>query len=110
MYKNIDSCQILHKGTFRYGDTSQDIIVKIEGTKHTEYHQNGKYVIESDIRWINDCEFDMTMRRITIPNFPYEPGDVMNVKIEKVVENEIYYTSTVKGKNWRGKMVKINNE
>jgi hypothetical protein len=105
-----DNCIILHKGTFKYADTPEEIIVKIKGTKHTEYHNNGKYIIESDINWVNDCEYNMTMTKITIPDFPYGPGDVMNVKIEKVIENEIYYVSTVKGQSWKGKFIKVKDK
>lgn len=105
-----DNCQILRKGTFKYGDSSQEIIIKVQGTKHIEYHQNGKYVIESLIEWVNDCEYNMTLKKITIPDFPYGPGDVMNVKIEKVVDREIFYTSTVKGTSWKGTMIKIEDK
>ena len=108
--KPVDNCQILRRGTFRYGDNSQDIIIKINGTKHIEYHQNGKYVIESAIKWVSDCEYNMTMNKITIPDFPYGPGDVMNVKIERVTDREIFYTSTVKGTSWKGKMIKIKDK
>jgi hypothetical protein len=100
-----DNCKILHEGTFKYADIPEEIIVKIKGAKHTEYH--GKYVIESEINWVNDCEYNMTMTKITVPNFPYGPGEIMNVKIEKTIENEIYYISTVQGKRWRGKFIKI---
>jgi hypothetical protein len=98
-------CSLLHNGTFLYGDTSNPTKVVIEGTNHTEYH--GKYIIKSEIKWVNDCEFNMTMTKVTIPNFPYRPGDVMNVKVDKVEGKMIYYTSTVKENNWKGVMVKI---
>ena len=100
-------CKILHNGTFKYGNTTTEIKVVINGNKHIEYHENGKYIIKSNLNWLNDCEYNMTMTEITIPDFPYKIGDVMNVKINKVEGNEIYYTSTVQGKSWDGKLIKI---
>ncbi len=100
-------CKILHEGTFVY-DTGEKLIkVVIQGNRHIEYHNGGKYYIKSKIEWVNDCEYNMTMLENNIPNFPYRPGDVMNVKIDKVEGNKIYYTSTVKGERWNGILVKI---
>lgn len=102
-----NDCLILHEGTFIYGDSEEVIKVVIEGENHTEYHNDGKYIIKSKLDWVNDCEYNMTMLKVTIPNFPYGVGDVMNVKIDKVEGNNILYTSTLKGQKWRGFFVKV---
>jgi len=47
------------------------------------------------------------MTKITIPNFPFGIGDVMNVKIIEVKGNEIFHTSTVKGNQWNGKLINL---
>lgn len=101
-----NDCSILHKGTFIYGNPGNEIKVVIKGKNHTEYHNNGKYIIKSKLDWVNDCEYNMTMTKVTIPNFPYGIGDVMNVKIDSVNGNEIFYTSIVKGHSWKGKFIK----
>jgi hypothetical protein len=101
-----NDCSILHKGTFIYGNPENEIKVVIKGKNHTEYHNNGKYIIKSKLDWVNDCEYNMTMTKVTIPNFPYGIGDVMNVKIDSVNGNEIFYTSIVKGQSWKGKFIK----
>ena len=100
-------CLILHEGKFKYATEKGDVKVEIKGEDHTEWHNKGKYFIKSKIVWVNDCEYNMTMTEITIPNFPYGPGDVMNVRINKVTGKDIYYTSTVKGISWEGKLTKI---
>jgi len=102
-----ENCSALHEGTFKYGNLTTEIIVKIKGKQHVEYHDGGKYKIESELEWINECEYNMTMKKVTIPNFPYGPGDIMHVRIEKVVGSDIYYISTVKGNSWKGKFIKI---
>ena len=101
------NCSILHEGTFTYGSGEDLVTVEIKGENHLENHKGGKYFIKSKIKWVNDCEYNMTMTEVTIPNFPYKPGDVMNVVINKVEKNEIFYTSTVNGKNWPGKFTKV---
>ncbi len=104
---NNNNCSILHSGTFIYGKPGNEIKVVIKGKNHIEYHNDGKYVIKSKLDWVNDCEYNMTITKVTIPNFPYGIGDVMNVKIDNVEGNEIFYTSTVKGQSWKGKLTKI---
>ena len=49
----------------------------------------------------------MTLIKATIPNFPYKKGDVMNVKIDKVEGNKIYYTSLIQGMSWKGMFTKM---
>jgi hypothetical protein len=84
-------CTILRNGKFKYLNFDQD---------------TSAYVVinnENHIEWVNDCEYNMTMTKITLPNFPYHPGDIMNVKVYKIEDGIIYYTSTVKGVSWKGK-------
>lgn len=100
-------CTMLHSGTFTYTDDSgNEVIVIIEGENHTEYHQDKKYVVESKIKWVNDCEYNATLTKATLPDFPYKKGTVMNVKVDRIEGNFIYYTGTVKGKNYKGSLKK----
>lgn len=100
-------CSILHRGTFLYDGNHGQIKVIISGNIHTEYHDSGKYFIKSDIEWVTDCEYNLTLKEVTIPNFPFGTGTVMNVKITKVDGKEVYYTATVNGKSWKGLYTKI---
>ena len=73
------NCEILHSGTFSYTDDDGDeVVVVIEGDNHTEYHKNKKYVIESTIKWVNDCEYNATLKNVTIPKFPPPPLSAHN--------------------------------
>lgn len=102
-------CKIIHKGTFKYEGITSDIKVVINDKSHTEYHENGKYIIKSELNWINNCEYNATIKEITIPNFPYKVGTTMNVVINTIEGNKIYYTSTVQGKSWKGVLIKMKN-
>jgi hypothetical protein len=101
-------CSFFQHGKFKYigADDSTSYIV-MNGSKQTEYSKKNDYIIESSVRWITDCSYIMTMTKITIPNFPYHPGDQMKVDITKVEGDIIYYTSTVNGNSWEGKFKKL---
>jgi len=104
----ISSCSVLKQGKFRYldiDDTTACFVIDKED--HTEYHYNGRYYIKSRLKWINDCRYEMTMIRNTIPDFPFKPGDVMTVTINKVEDKIIYYTSEVNGIKWEGRLLKV---
>lgn len=103
--KDDNECSILHKGTFTYAKGS--VKVKIKGNSHTEYHNNGKYIIQSSIEWVNECEYNTTLQKVTLPNFPYEVGTVMNVNINKVVGKIIYYTASIGDKSFNGEFLKV---
>ena len=89
MVGNLD-CSILHKGTFTYNGSDGLVEVVIKGKSHIEYHNNGKFYIKSKIKWLNECEYDMTLKEVTLPNFPYSKGEVMHVKIDGISGNKIY--------------------
>ncbi|MEP7164337.1 MAG: hypothetical protein ABI741_06570 [Ferruginibacter sp.] len=72
-----ESCKILRDCRLKYldiEDTTSYVIIK--DTAHIEYHDAGKYYIRSTLKWLNDCDYDMTMTEITIPGFPFHPGDI----------------------------------
>lgn len=101
------SCSILHSGTFTYKADGDVVKIKVEGENHTEYHQGGKYVIESSLDWVSDCEYNATLKNTTLPNFPFKPGEVMNVKIDKVKGKNIYITAKIRGKSYPNILTKI---
>ena len=59
-----NNCKELHRGTFVYGDSEDLVKVIIKGKKHKEYHNNRKYYIKSKLVWVNDCEYDMTIKKV----------------------------------------------
>ena len=107
-YTNTDNnCKIAHHGTFVYGSGSTFVKVIITDKDHTEYHNNGKYYIKSKIKWINDCEFVVTFIDFTVPDFKYTRDDQMHVKVNQIINKEIFFTSTINKKSWNGKLIKI---
>ncbi len=102
-----NDCAIVHEGTFNYQGEAGIVKVVINGKKHTEYHNDGKYYIKSKIEWVNECEYNMTIQKVNIPDFPFGKGDIMNVKITSVKGKNVYYTSKVNGSEFNGMMTKV---
>lgn len=101
-------CQILRKGTFTYKDTEGDAVtVKIVDNTVTEEHKGGKYMLMSKITWKGECEYDNMLIVSTVPGVQLEPGTVMNVVIDKVEGNNIYFTATAKGKSYHNMLTKV---
>jgi hypothetical protein len=93
--KKLD-CKMLKNAKLRYADApNRTDYVVINNNKHVEYLENGKYYIKSDLDWINECEYNATMTEITLPNFPFKAGEVMNVKFQKIENGMVYGISTV---------------
>ena len=92
-------CKFLKDCELKYADGNTGTIV-INGNKHVESLEGGKYFIKSDLVWISDCEYNATMTEITLPDFPFKPGEVMNVKFEKIDGTHISGTGSVRGKKF----------
>lgn len=103
----VNDCGILHHGTFTYIDEDgEPIFVVIDGNKHTEYHKNRKYTIQSKIKWITDCEYEATLLKTTLPYFPFEKGTIMKVAIDKIDGDDIYLLCSVNGSKFYSKLTK----
>jgi hypothetical protein len=98
--KEID-CKILKNIKLKYvNNDDKTAYVVIKDNKHVEHLQGDKYFIKSDLDWISDCEYNAKMTEITLPNFPFKPGAVMNVKFEKMEDGFVTGTGTVNGSSF----------
>jgi len=98
------NCNFLKECKLKYLDNSDSTAyIVIKDRTHIEYLQNGKYFIKSKLDWINACEYNATMIDITLPGFPFKPGDVMNVKIDRIEGDIIYCVLTALGQHVTGK-------
>jgi len=102
-----NDCNILKNNTFVYRKAKKDVIVTFKEDTHVEYHNNKQFYIKSDILWVSDCEYYLVIRESTLPNFPFKAGTKMHINVDKVKGSKIYYTSTLRGQSWSGKMTKV---
>lgn len=98
--QNFD-CKILKDIKLKYAhklDNTDYIVIK--DSKHIENLEGGKYYIKSDLEWLSDCEYNATMTEITLPDFPFKVGEIMNVKFETKKDDFIYGTATVRNQTF----------
>ena len=101
------NCAILKNSSFSYKMGGQKVLVEFKGNEYTEYHQEKKYYIKSKIEWISDCEYNLVIQEVNLPDFPFEKNNTLHVTITKVKGNRVYYSSSIGGRTWEGKMKKI---
>lgn len=99
-------CSALKKGKFQYVDQPSSWFI-IDGNKHTEYLENGKYYIQSTLKWNTDCTYTTTLKKSTVPDFPYKPGDEMKVTFTRSDEGVIYFAAELKGEKSEGRVKKV---
>ena len=102
----VNDCSILKNNSFEYKVGKKEILVIFGEDEYIEYHENKKYYIKSDIEWVTACEYNLIIQESTLPNFPFTTGTKMNIKVDRVKGNKVYYTATLGGRSWEWKMVK----
>ena len=97
-------CSLLKKGKFKHIDSPTDPTAYfiIEGNKHTEFMRDGKYFIESSLKWSSDCSYVLVLKKCTVPDFPFKKGTKMTVTVERVEGNKIFYSGIVNGEAFEG--------
>lgn len=105
-----DGCEFIQNKCFSYQSAISEIpvYVRLKGKKQIEYHSGGKYILVSKIRWIDDCTYISTIKKVTIPNFEYHINDRMTVHIEEKRGSEVLVTCTVGGDSWKNILLIMN--
>jgi hypothetical protein len=98
---------LLENKQFTYKYQGKKVLVSFSDTEHVEYFNDKKYFIKSTISWISAYECSMELQESNLPNFPFKKGTKLTMEITKVKRGYIYYTSTLAGKTWTGKMREI---
>ncbi|MDB2385055.1 hypothetical protein N9V96_01135 [Polaribacter sp.] len=102
-----DNCaSFLKNKKFTYRVKKEDVLIVFKKNQYVEYHENKKYFIKSDIEWISSCEYNLIIKETTLPNFPFKMGTKMHIIIEKIKGNKVYYTGTLGGRSWEGRMTR----
>lgn len=100
-------CSILKNSSFTYRVAKNNVLVEFKDNEYIEYHLDKKYYIKSKIEWESDCEYNLVIKEVTLPNFPFKEGTKLHIIITQVKGNRVYYTSSMQGRTWDGKMKKI---
>lgn len=109
-FSSSKDCGILKDNTFTYRNSKKEVIVVFKDNKHVEYHNNQEYFIKSDIEWVSNCEYYLIIKESTLPNFPFKMGTKMHIVVNKVRGKKVYYTSSLGGRSWEGRLTKTNSK
>lgn len=98
---------LLENKQFTYKYQGKKVLVSFSKSKHVEYFNDKKYFIKSNVSWISASECSMEIQESNLPNFPFKKGAKLTLNITKVKRGYIYYSSTLGGRTWSGKMREI---
>ena len=102
-------CSSLKNSTFKYRYAKKDVLVIFGVNDYVEYHNNKEHFIKSDVEWKSDCEYNLIIKETNLPDFPFKVGTKLSIKINKIRGKKIYYTSSLGGRSWEGRMTRVNN-
>ncbi|WP_439127719.1 hypothetical protein [Polaribacter sp.] len=102
-----DQTPMIYNQSFTYNYKRGKVLVYFNSDEHIEYFNNKEYYIKSDIVWINKDECIITLKEITLPDFPFRPGNSLKMKITEIKGDYVYYESTLGGRTWEGKMKQV---
>jgi len=106
-FKPTQNCSKLKNNSFTYTLAGKKVLVKFTENEQIEYHQNGKYFIKSAVIWGANCEYFLTVKETTLPNYPFKMGTKLHVVITKIKGDKIYYKASFENRTWEGKFRKV---
>jgi hypothetical protein len=93
----------MKKGKFKYLDVDdKTAFFEINNNKLVEYYQNKKYYVKADLRWINDCTYELSLTAATLPKLAFKPGDKLKMEIVKISHDTVTYKATTDKRVWLG--------
>lgn len=102
-------CSSLKNNTFTYRYAKKDVLVVFGVNDYIEYHNKKKHFIKSEIDWKSNCEYDLIIKETNLPDFPFKVRTILSIKVNKIRGKKVYYTSTLGGRSWEGRMTRVNN-
>ena len=104
-----NDCSVLKNNSFTYRNAKKDVLVIFKEKEHIEYHNDKEHYIKSEINWISECEYYLVIKETTLPNFPFKMGTKLHIIVNKVRGKKVYYTSSLGGRSWEGRLTRIKN-
>ena len=101
-----NDCKKYFAGKWTYSFKDTTVVVERSLQKATEY--NGNNTFEYDIKWVNNCEYQLIFRKTSAPNYTLQkPGEIMLVNIMEIDNDIMRYRSTFKGIDIDGDMTRV---
>lgn len=85
-------------------DTSYTLI---KNTEYSQFYDDGNF-IKAKITWIANCQAEITISEVSIPDFPLAVGEKLILKIDKIAGDIADFAVTMKGDVYNSKFKIIN--
>ncbi len=72
-------CSVLRDNHFTYRNANKEVLVIFKGNEYVEYHNNKEHYIKSEVKWISDCEYHLTIKETNLPRFPFKIGTKLRI-------------------------------
>jgi len=107
---NDNNCQKYFDGIWKYDELPMSKIYVVRTyKKQYEYVEDGKYFYEYNIKWLDDCKYEMTYIKTTSPNTAkIKPGEKLTVNILEISKNHTMYKTIFRNSEEIGEMSRIN--
>ncbi|MBL7719842.1 MAG: hypothetical protein JNL72_13460 [Flavipsychrobacter sp.] len=103
-------CAILKSGSYKIGDAADTTAyIVFTSSSQTEYYNFKRHTIRSSIKWLSDCEFEVTALSVNYPGLICKRGETMSIRILNVEGDIVNYEALVDGRRERGRYIKMTN-
>ena len=104
------ACAVLKSGSFKILDVPDTTsFVVITTSSQTEYYNFKRYWVRSSIKWISDCECELTVLSVNYPGLICRRGDKMSIRVLNTEGNVVNYEALIDGRRERGRYQKMEN-
>jgi hypothetical protein len=103
-------CSVLKSGWFKMPDAADTTsYVVITSSTQTEYYNFKRYWIRSSVKWISDCECELTVLAVNYPGLLCKRGDKMSLRVLNTEGNIVNFEVLMDGERERGRYLKMEN-
>ena len=107
---DVSPCSILKSGWFKMPDAADTTsYVVITTSTQTEYYNYKRYWVRSSIKWVSDCECELTVLAVNYPGLICKRGDKMSVRVLNTESGIVNYEVLMDGRKERGRYLKMEN-
>jgi hypothetical protein len=101
-------CAVLKSGSFKILDQPDTTsFVVITTSSQTEYYNYKRYWVRSSIKWISECECELTVLSVNYPGLICRRGDKMSIRVLNTEGNVVNYEALIDGRRERGRYQKM---
>jgi len=83
-------------------ELDDESVMIIKNNDLSQIYDDGNF-IKSKINWISECEAEITISEVSIPDFPLKVGEKMNLKFAKIENDVVDFSVVIQGQKHSSK-------